>query len=155
MNRKELIRRIASAMREKNIRKLVSSPKQVFHISDDEGNSKDFVIRKSERSVIFTNDDVEAVIDTCLDVIKEALRQGETIAISGFGALGLHYRKPRYTYHPETGERVDVAGRYLPRLNPYKELKMCGKLYELGITEEEEIEKLLTYDDDLDIEDGE
>lgn len=60
MNRKELVRRIANVMRENNIRKPVSSQKQVFHISDDEGNTKDFVVKKTDKGVLFTYDDVEA-----------------------------------------------------------------------------------------------
>ena len=58
MNRNEFVRRVTSVMRENDIRKPVSSPKQVFHISDDEGNSKDFVVRKTDKKVIFTIDDV-------------------------------------------------------------------------------------------------
>ena len=54
MNRKEFARRVATLMREKDIRKPVSIPKQVFHISDDEGNSRDFVVRKTDKSVQFT-----------------------------------------------------------------------------------------------------
>ena len=64
MNRKELVRRIANVMRENNIRKPVSSQKQVFHISDDEGNTKDFVVKKTDKGVLFTYDDVEAMMDT-------------------------------------------------------------------------------------------
>ena len=41
MNRMEFVRRVAQEMRENNMRKPISTPKHVFHISDDEGNSKD------------------------------------------------------------------------------------------------------------------
>ena len=82
MNRKELVRRIANVMRENDIRKPVSSQKQVFHISDDEGNSKDFVVKKTDKGVLFTYDDVEAVMDTCLAVIGDSLYQSEDSVLS-------------------------------------------------------------------------
>ena len=108
MNRKELVRRIANVMRENDIRKPVSSQKQVFHISDDEGNSKDFVVKKTDKGVLFTYDDVEAVMDTCLAVIGDSLKRHE---------------------------EVEVSGRYVPKFESGKDLKMCAKMYELSLEE--------------------
>ncbi len=135
MNKKEFSRRVASVMREKNIRKPISSQKQVFHISDDDGNQKDFVIKKADKKVVFTTDDVESVINTCLEVIGDSIKSGEPISIAGFGKLGLNYRKPRKNKHPVTGEEVDVVGRYVPKFEAYKDLKMCAKIYELSLEE--------------------
>ena len=133
MNKKELVRRVATTMRDKNIRKLVSSKKQVFHISDDEGNSKDFTIKKSDKGVLFTIDDIEVVIDNIISVIEESIKQGEPISIHGFGTLGLHYRKARSTKHPDTGESVVVPARYIPKFDYGKDLRMCAKIYELSL----------------------
>lgn len=135
MNRKELVRRIANVMRENDIRKPVSSQKQVFHISDDEGNSKDFVVKKTDKGVLFTYDDVEAVMDTCLAVIGDSLKRGESVSIRGFGTLSLNYRKPRVNKHPVTHEEVEVSGRYVPKFESGKDLKMCAKMYELSLEE--------------------
>lgn len=133
MNRKELVRRIASVMRENNVRKPVSSPKQVFHISDDDGNTKDFVIRKTDKSVLFTADDVEAIVDACLFVIEEAMKRGEPVSIRGFGTLGLKYRKPRATKKLGTDEWVDIDARYVPKFTFGNDLRMCAKVYELSL----------------------
>lgn len=130
MNRKELVRRIATEMRENNIRKLVSSKKQVFHISDDEGNTKDFIIKKSDKGVLFTVEDIEAMIDACISVIEDALKHGDHISIRGFGTLGLHYRKSRSTKHPDTGEPIEIPGRYIPKFSYGKNLRVCAKIFE-------------------------
>lgn len=135
MNRKELVRRIAGLMRTNNIRKPVSSQKQVFHISDDEGNKKDFVVRKTDKQVLFTTDDVEAIIDSCICVIEDALKRGEEISIRGFGTLGLHHRKARATKRPDTGEWVEVEARYVPKFTFGNDLRMCAKMYELSLSE--------------------
>lgn len=135
MNRKELVRRIACVMRDNDIRKPISYPKQVFHISDDEGNSKDFVIKKTDTSVLFTTEDVESIIDSCLYVIEDALKKGEHISIRGFGTLGLRHRKARVTKHPDTGEVVDVSARFVPKFTFGNDLRMCAKIYELSLDE--------------------
>lgn len=135
MNRKELVRRVALVLRDNNVRKPIHMQKQVLHISDDDGNKKDFVVKKRDASVLYTADDIEAVIDACMAVIKSALKQGESILIRGFGILGLNYRKARTARHPTTGEKVDVEGRYVPKFTPGNDLRMCAKVYELSVDE--------------------
>jgi nucleoid DNA-binding protein len=154
MNRKELIRRVALAMRENNIRKPISSPKQVFHISDDEGNTKDFVVRKTNKDVLFTVEDIDAIIEACLFVVEEAMKRGEPISIRGFGTLGLKYRKRRATKIPGTEEWVDVDARYIPRFIFGNDLRMCAKIYELSLQDKQDTEPLPSPDfiDDEEIE---
>lgn len=135
MNRKELVRRIAAVMRDNGIRKPISSPKQVFHISDDEGNTKDFVVKKTDKDVLFTIDDIESMVDTCIYVIEDALKHGDSVSIRGFGALGLHHRKARATKHPTTGEPVEVEARYVPKFVFGNDLRLCAKMFELSLDE--------------------
>lgn len=147
MNRKELVRRVASVMRENNVRKPVSSPKQVFHISDDDGNTKDFVIRKTDKSVLFTADDVEAIVDACLFVVEDAMKRGEPVSIRGFGTLGLKYRKPRATKKLGTDEWVDIDARYIPKFTFGNDLRMCAKVYELSLQDNVLSEPLPVFDE--------
>lgn len=130
LNKKELARRTAAQLKEENVRKYVSSPKQVFHISDDEGNSKDFVIKKTDKTVMFTIEDVEAILDIAVRVAEDAIKNGEPITLRGFGTLALHYRKERTTFHPSTGEPVTVEARYVPKFYSGHDLKMCAKTFE-------------------------
>ena len=150
MNKMELTKRVARVMRENNIKKQITSPKHVFHISDDEGNSKDFIVRRTDKSVQYTLDDVAAVIDTCIDVIKDAIKKGESVSIYGFGTLGLHYRKARRARHPETGEMVDVAARYVPKFLFGNDLRVCAKLFELSLEEGKDyFEDLRVFPEDI------
>lgn len=133
MNRMDLIKRVTNVMREKDIRKLVSTPRKVFHISDDEGNSKDFVIKKTDKGVLFTSDDIEIIVDNILDVIMDTLKHGDEISIRGFGTLALNLREERATKHPVTGEDITIAAHYTPKFVAGKDLRMCAKIYELSI----------------------
>lgn len=132
MNRKELVRQTANVLRNNNIKKPVYAHKQVIHIYDDDGNAKDFVIKKKDTGVAFTADDINAIIDACIYVIQDALKHGDNVSIRGFGSLGLHYRKARTTKHPATQESVDVQARYVPKFTSGNDLKMCAKIYELS-----------------------
>ena len=133
MNRKELVSRIAGVMRDEGLRKTVSMPKQVFHISDDEGNQKDFVVKKSDKRLLYTADDIDAVLGACITAIENALMNGESITIKGFGTLSLKYRAPRATKRPGTDEWVDVEARYIPKFSFGDRLRRCGKVYELSL----------------------
>ena len=143
MYRKEFVRLVAEKMRENDIRKPISIPRHVFHISDDEGNKKDFYVKKADKGVLFTADDVNAIVEACLCVIGDSLKRGEKITISGFGTLGLSYHKPKRIVDFTTGEDLIVSGRYLPRFTYGEDLRMCAKVYELSLVDNTEDDKVL------------
>ena len=67
--------------------------------------------------------DVELAVKMMLDHMTDSLAGGERIEIRGFGSFSLHYRAPRIGRNPKTGEKVDLAGKYVPHFKPGKELK--------------------------------
>lgn len=148
MIRKELAKRIATYLHENNFRKPVSSKKQVFHISDDNGNSKDFVVKQSEKTVMYTIKDIEIFIDAYMSVIEDALKRGESVTIRNFGTFGLKYRKPRTARHPDTGELVEIDARYVPKFTFANGLRMAAKNYELLLAENNYTEPLPLFDED-------
>lgn len=133
MNRKNFIKCVADVLRENGAKKPVSIPKQVFHISDDEGNTKDFAVKKTDKAVMFTQEDVSTIVDACICVITESLKHGEPITFQGFGTLGLNYRKPRKTKIVGTEKEVLIDGHYTPKFSFGNELRMCAKIYELSL----------------------
>lgn len=130
MNKKELISKVANTLRAGDIRKPLPSNKTVFHITDDHGNQADFTIRNSEKGLLYTVDDVSAIIDTCLFVIEDALKHGEEISVYGFGTLGLNHRAARQTKHPDTGNVITIKERYVPKFNYGNILRMAARAYE-------------------------
>ena len=67
--------------------------------------------------------DVELAVKMMLDHMAGALAVGERIEIRGFGSFSLHYRAPRLGRNPKTGEKVELAGKYVPHFKPGKELR--------------------------------
>lgn len=133
MNKQEFIKTVVELLCENEIKKPISIPKQTFHISDDDGNSKKFTVKRTDKSVQYTRKDVISIMDACIYVVQEALKRGEPISISGFGTLGLNYRKPRVVKHPDTDKNVYVNGRYVPKFTFGNDLRMCAKIYELSL----------------------
>ena len=133
MNRKDFTRAVTDMLRKKGMKKPISIPKQVFHISDDDGNSKDFTIKRTDKKAIYTFSDVDAVIEACLAVIKECLKKGDQITFRGFGTLGLIYRKERSTKMVGKGTPIKIAGHYIPKFSFGDDLRLSAKLYELSL----------------------
>ena len=136
MNKRELICKVAEVMRDNGVKKTIKIPKQTFTISDNEGNSKEFVVKKTDKLVNLNIEDVGNVIDACIAVIEDALKRGESVSVYGFGNLGLHYRKPRKTKRIDTGEDVDVPGRFVPKFSYGNELRLAANIYESSLNDE-------------------
>lgn len=140
MNKKELSSRVAEVLRANNIRKPVLVKKQTFHITDEDGNTADFHIKQQDKNVLYTVDDTANVIDACIAVILDAIKNGEEISIKGFGSLGLHYRAARRTKEPNSGEWCEIEARYIPKFSYGNDLRMAARLYELSHAETEQEE---------------
>lgn len=135
MTKKDLISRVVSTLQDHGISKKISMPKQVFHISDDEGNHKDFTVRKIDKGVRYNSNDVAAVIDACLAVIEDSVKRGEEVSIHGFGVLGVHHRAARKTRNVETKEWIEIKDRYVPKFVAGNDLKIAARIYELSLTD--------------------
>lgn len=77
MNKGELVNEVCERLRASGVRKVISSPKHVFHITDDDGNTCNFNVKRSDRRISFNQKDVSLILDTCLDVIENICR-GQT-----------------------------------------------------------------------------
>ena len=56
-----------------------------------------------------TKKDAAAAVDAVLEVIAEALAQGEDVKITGFGGFEVKERAAREGRNPKTGEPVQIA----------------------------------------------
>jgi integration host factor subunit beta len=67
--------------------------------------------------------DVELAVKHLLEIMSDALANGERIEIRGFGSFSLHFRPPRLGRNPKTGDPVALAGKYVPHFKPGKDLR--------------------------------
>lgn len=136
MNKKELISAVSSKLREEDARKKMRVDKHKFYISDDSGNTAAFDIKQQEKSILYNKDDVRAIIDSTIEVMINAIRNGEEINIKGFGVLKLHKRAARRTKQPGTDTWFEVEERLVPKFFFGDQLRMAARSYELKCEDE-------------------
>ena len=67
--------------------------------------------------------DADAAITALVDVITEALREGERVQLVGFGTFELRKRGARTVNNPRTQEPMEVAASVVPVFKAGKILK--------------------------------
>lgn len=135
MVKKDVVRRAAALLRERNLGKMIKMPKQVFHITDDEGNSKNFVVRKNERLMVYTTEDVEAIMDALIYVLYDALRKGDNVTIMGFGKFAPKYMKERKLKNVNDGKLMTVDGHFIPTFLSGTDMRRAVQTYEQSLTD--------------------
>ena len=60
---------------------------------------------------IFTKGECAQIIDTLFELVKQALKDGEDVLISGFGKFSITEKHQRTGRNPRTGEPMQLAPR--------------------------------------------
>ena len=77
--------------------------------------------------VVSTKKKAQEAVDCIFSNITEALRNKETVQISGFGSFKVRKREARKGRHPLTGEEINIKGRMVPKFVSGKALKNSVK----------------------------
>ena len=64
-----------------------------------------------------------ATLNAMVDVIQEALAQGEEVTISGFGSFRVVERAAREGRNPRTGDKMTIGARKSPAFRAGTQLK--------------------------------
>lgn len=62
-------------------------------------------------------------IDTILETMADALKEGKRIELRGFGSFSLRHHPPRKAHNPKTGQRFVTKSSFRPHFKPGKELR--------------------------------
>lgn len=133
MFKKELFREIAKRLKDEDMKKLVPYPKTKFHISDDNGNHKDFVVYAGENRVMYTYEDVSAIMEMAMNVIIECVRNGDPVSISGFGTFGHRYLRGKDHINVTTGQVEYIEGHYVSKFSFGKDYKLAVALFDKDV----------------------
>ena len=77
--------------------------------------------------VVSTKKEAQAAVDCILSNITETLRNKETLQITGFGSFKVSKREARKGRHPQTGEKIYIEARMVPKFVPGRALKDAVK----------------------------
>lgn len=135
MKRDEVVSLVCEALKQTNTRKFVSIPKQEFTITDDEGHSKKFAVKRADKEVLYTNTDVRNVVDMLIEVLLEAMRNGESVYLPKFGTICPHYREARRARIPNSRQWCDIPAKYVPKLKFSKAMVDAAREWESRVIE--------------------
>ena len=62
-------------------------------------------------------------LDGMVEALTQALKNGDTVTLVGFGSFYVGERAERTGRNPKTGEKVDVPEKHVPHFKPGKELR--------------------------------
>lgn len=71
----------------------------------------------------FSKSQVRTTLDASMDVIKETLKGGNSVAFAGFGTFVVAKRKERTGRNPRTGAVLKIPAARVPRFRAGKGLK--------------------------------
>ena len=75
----------------------------------------------------YTKKDSEAILNDVLDTITEAMVEGESIQLYGFGTFSVRESAERETINFQTKERIRIPCHKAPRFTPGKLLRRAVK----------------------------
>jgi integration host factor subunit alpha len=85
--------------------------------------TKSDIVEALHQRVGFTKKRSAEVVSMILDLMKEALENGEKIKISGFGNFEIRKKEPRKGRNPQTGEEIIISERRVLSFKPSQVLK--------------------------------
>lgn len=74
-----------------------------------------------------TNKASREVVKVFLNTIRDSLKRGEKVVLTGFGTFSLRSRRPRKGRNPKTGETITIPARKAPGFTAGKSLKKAVK----------------------------
>ncbi|NLD14760.1 MAG: DNA-binding protein HU-beta [Gammaproteobacteria bacterium] len=62
-------------------------------------------------------------LDAVLETVTEALKEGDSVVLVGFGTFAVKERAARTGRNPQTGDTIEIAAAKVPGFKPGKALK--------------------------------
>ena len=86
-------------------------------------NKSDLVNKISNKSDLFTEDDIEKSVNSILELISKSLSKKQRVEIRNFGTFSIRSREERLSRNPKTGTSVLVEAKNHPYFRASKNLK--------------------------------
>ena len=83
---------------------------------------KDLIVLVAKKANL-TNKASGDAVSAMLNGVRDSLKRGEKVVITGFGTFSIRNRSERPGRNPKTGEKIILAARRAPGFTPGKTLK--------------------------------
>ena len=74
-----------------------------------------------------TNKAAREAVETTLNSVRDSLKRGEKVVLTGFGTFSLRTRRQRVGRNPQTGAKITLSARKVPGFTPGKTFKKAVK----------------------------
>ena len=137
MNKKELIAATVNLLKENNIRKPVALASETFRVTQEStGDDVAFTVRREDKEILYTQKDVQNVLDALLCLAEDAVKRGESIGIRGFGTLETKHVAARRVREPNEEIWHDIPECFRPRFRPGFQLLAAARAHGLLIDDD-------------------
>ena len=85
--------------------------------------NKGELVEKVAEATGLTKKDGEAAVNAFIETIQKALKDGDKVAIAGFGTFDVSKRKAREGRNPQSGETIKIAASMSPKFKAGKSFK--------------------------------
>jgi integration host factor subunit beta len=83
----------------------------------------ELIAAMSEKRKDLSKKDIELVVNTLFNSMRQALIRGDRIEIRGFGSFTIKHRDARVGRNPKTGSSVSIPEKRIPFFTVGKELR--------------------------------
>ncbi|TET11781.1 HU family DNA-binding protein [Candidatus Aerophobetes bacterium] len=81
------------------------------------------LVEKVAAETGLTKKDTNNVVDAITQAITNSLARGEKVALVGFGTFQVQRRKTRQGVNPQTGAKITIPAKDVPKFKPGRNLK--------------------------------
>lgn len=85
--------------------------------------TKKDLIEVVAKKASLTNKAAREAMDAFVMAVKDSLKKGEKVVITGFGTFSIRSRKSRTGRNPKTGAKITISARKAPGFTAGKTLK--------------------------------
>ena len=81
------------------------------------------LIEAVAKEIKITRSEAKQSVEIILEELSSAIVSGNGVVVRGFGGFQKRHRKGRMGINPKTGEKTQVAEKFVPFFKPGKQLK--------------------------------
>lgn len=89
--------------------------------------NKEELVAAIAKKAALSKKDAEGALKAALESVKEALKKGSKVTLTGFGTFMASKRAARKGVNPQTGATINIPARTVPRFKAGKGLKDAVK----------------------------
>ena len=89
--------------------------------------NKDALVSAVAEKTGLSKKDIEAVVDTMIEVITKSLQSGDKVTFTGFGTFRVSNRAAREGINPQTKAKIQIPAMTVPKFTAGKALKEAVK----------------------------